>query len=72
PVALLSLAVLAPIMLAGCTSKESENGAIAVTSTNDGCDLDKSEAQTGDVNFKVTNNGSKVTEFYLYGNNNRV
>ncbi|WAC54598.1 iron uptake system protein EfeO [Gordonia sp. SL306] len=72
PIALLSLAVAAPILLAGCTSKDSENGAIAVTSTNDGCELDSTEAPTGDVNFKVANNGSKVTEFYLYGNNNRV
>ncbi|MYR06365.1 peptidase M75 family protein [Gordonia sp. SID5947] len=72
PVALLSLAVAAPLILAGCTAKAGESGAIAVTSTNDGCDLDSTEAQTGDVNFKVTNNGSKVTEFYVYGNNNRV
>lgn len=71
-VALLSMAVAAPMLLAGCTSKESANGAIAVTSTNDACELATSEAQTGDVNFKVTNNGSKVTEFYVYGNNNRV
>nr|WP_202422327.1 iron uptake system protein EfeO [Gordonia sp. SID5947] len=69
---MLSLAVAAPLILAGCTAKAGESGAIAVTSTNDGCDLDSTEAQTGDVNFKVTNNGSKVTEFYVYGNNNRV
>ncbi|AZG45093.1 iron uptake system protein EfeO [Gordonia insulae] len=72
PIALLSLGVAAPLLLAGCTSKEGTDDAIAVTSTNDACDLASSEAQTGNVNFAVTNNGSKVTEFYVYGNNNRV
>lgn len=72
PVALLTMSVAVPALLAGCTSKGSASGAIDVTSTNDACDLASTEAQTGDVNFTVTNSGSKVTEFYLYGNNNRV
>lgn len=59
------------LALAGCTAK-ADAGAIKVTSTADSCDLDSTEAQTGDVSFSVTNNGSKVTEFYVYGNNNRV
>ncbi|MAU80799.1 iron uptake system protein EfeO [Gordonia sp. Z-3] len=71
-VVLLALTVSAPLLLAGCTSKAGSDGAIAVTSSNDACDLDGTDAQTGDVNFTVTNNGSKVTEFYVYGNNNRV
>lgn len=72
PVALLAMSVAVPALLAGCTSKGSASDAIDVTSTNDACDLASTEAQTGDVNFTVTNSGSKVTEFYLYGNNNRV
>ncbi|AZG46268.1 iron uptake system protein EfeO [Gordonia insulae] len=72
PVALLTMTVAAPALLAGCTSKDGANGTIDVTSTNDACDLASTDAQTGDVNFTVTNNGPKVTEFYLYGNNNRV
>lgn len=72
PVALLTMTVAAPAFLAGCTAKDAATGAIEVTSTNDSCDLASTEAQTGDVNFKVTNNGSKITEFYVYGNNNRV
>nr|WP_124711340.1 iron uptake system protein EfeO [Gordonia insulae] len=66
------MTVAAPALLAGCTSKDGANGTIDVTSTNDACDLASTDAQTGDVNFTVTNNGPKVTEFYLYGNNNRV
>ena len=60
-----------PLILAGCTDKADED-AIKVTSTKTECDLDSTEAQTGDVDFSVTNNGTKVTEFYVYGNNNRV
>lgn len=67
------LAVTAvPLVLAGCTAKDAGTGTIEVTSTADACDLSGAEAQTGDVNFKVTNSGSKVTEFYVYSNNNRV
>ena len=55
-----------PLILAGCTDKADED-AIKVTSTKTECDLDSTEAQTGDVDFSVTNNGTKVTEFYVYG-----
>ena len=72
PVAIAAVAVAAPLMLAGCTAKSDQEGAIAVTSTADACDLATTEAQTGDVDFTVQNNGSKVTEFYVYANNNRV
>ena len=43
-----------------------------MTSTESACDLGSDTATTGDVSFTVTNNGSKVTEFYVYANNNRV
>lgn len=70
PAAFISLAVATPLILAGCTDKPDED-AIKVTSTKTECDLATSEAETGDVDFSVTNNGNKVTEFYVYGNNNR-
>jgi iron uptake system component EfeO len=66
-------AVAGPIVLAACTDKsEPSEGDIAVTSTDDSCDLASTDAETGDVSFNVTNNGNKITEFYVYGNNNRV
>ncbi|GAA1455984.1 iron uptake system protein EfeO [Williamsia maris] len=67
-------ALSAPLLLAACTDKASSDseGTIAVTSTDNSCDLATSEAQTGNVDFTVNNNGNKVTEFYVYGNNNRV
>lgn len=66
-------ALAAPLLLAACTEKAtSSEKTIAVTSTDSSCDLSTSEAQTGNVDFTVNNNGDKVTEFYVYGNNNRV
>ncbi|MFM9378465.1 iron uptake system protein EfeO [Gordonia sp. VNK21] len=68
----LGVAVATPLALAACESKSASEGAIGVTSTNDECTLETNEATTGAVKFEVTNNGSKVTEFYVYGKNNRV
>ncbi len=67
-------ALSAPLLFAACTDKASSDseGTIAVTSTDNSCDLATSEAQTGNIDFTVNNNGNKVTEFYVYGNNNRV
>ncbi|HCS59581.1 MAG TPA: peptidase M75 family protein [Gordonia polyisoprenivorans] len=72
PVAVVAVMVGVPAVLAACTSKDSGTGTIEVTSTADTCDLSSSAAQTGNVSFKVANSGSKVTEFYVYANNNRV
>ncbi len=67
-------ALSAPLLLAACTDKASSDaeGTIAVTSTDKSCELATSETSTGNVDFTVNNNGDKVTEFYVYGNNNRV
>lgn len=72
PWALLTLCVAASMLAAGCTSKGSSNGAIGVISTDSSCDVDSTQATTGDVEFSVTNNGSAVTEFYVYAGDNRV
>ncbi|OZC87187.1 peptidase M75 [Rhodococcus sp. 06-412-2C] len=73
-IALAAVAVL-PIALAGCTEKssnEAESGDIAVTATDSSCDVSASEGTTGNSTFQITNNGSKVTEFYVYGAGDRV
>ncbi|HET6167273.1 MAG TPA: iron uptake system protein EfeO [Marmoricola sp.] len=64
---------LLTLPLAGCSIFESNDkgdtsgsGTIAVTSSNDACELSSTKAGSGTVTFKVKNTGSKVTEFYLY------
>lgn len=58
------------LTLSGCqpnTASGSQDGAIAVTSTDDACEVSATEAQSGTLRFDVKNDGSKVTEFYLLG-----
>ncbi|MDX8034791.1 iron uptake system protein EfeO [Lentzea sp. BCCO 10_0856] len=65
-----SLAVLAACSGNGGTSGASGN--IAVEATDDACKVAKTDASTGNVTFEVTNKGTKVTEFYLYAEGDRI
>ena len=73
-------AILAGMSLAGCTAKEaktSEAGKsspaeITVDASDTGCALSATDAGTGPITFVITNNGTKVTEFYVYGDGDRV
>jgi iron uptake system component EfeO len=75
-------AVLAATALTSCQAKESApsgsggNGdapaQVTVAATDTGCELSATEGRTGANTFVVTNNGNKVTEFYVYGEGERV
>jgi iron uptake system component EfeO len=70
----LSVAALATLpLLAACTSNTADSsrsggagGPISVTSSDSSCDVSSETAPAGNLEFNVTNAGSKVTEFYLY------
>jgi iron uptake system component EfeO len=68
---LLVAALVAAPALAGCTQNATTTAkadrSITVSSTDDGCDVSATEAPSGTLTFQVTNDGSKVTEFYLLG-----
>lgn len=76
----LVLAAAAALALAGCSSSDdgagAESGAatgpIMVTSTDEACEVSADEAPAGPVSFVVTNEGTKVTEFYVYAEGGRV
>ncbi|MCV7191952.1 iron uptake system protein EfeO [Mycolicibacterium brumae] len=74
----LACAALTGVALAGCTAKEASNDgaasneAITVAATDTECVLSATEGTTGANTFMVTNNGSKVTEFYVYDEGDRV
>lgn len=62
----LLLAVPLLVAVAGCTDNSAAaDDAIAVTSTEDACQLAATEAPSGTLTFSVTNAGQQVTEFYL-------
>ncbi len=73
-------ALLVGFTIAGCTAKDATStGAqgdsrtpIAVAASDTECTLSVTEAGTGPSTFLVTNNGTKVTEFYVYGKGERV
>jgi iron uptake system component EfeO len=74
-------AVLAVVSLASCAAKDSDKNSsnaaagateITVNATDTTCELSKNEASTGTTTFAITNNGTKVTEFYVYGEGERV
>ncbi len=70
PVTAVLCLTTAALALAGCgltQSNSAGDGKIAVTSTDDGCNVSAAEAPSGNLSFAVKNDGSKVTEFYLYG-----
>jgi iron uptake system component EfeO len=46
--------------------------AIPVAATDDACDVDVSELEAGTHEFAVQNNGTKITEFYVYAEGDRV
>ncbi|ABM15547.1 iron uptake system protein EfeO [Mycolicibacterium vanbaalenii] len=76
-------AATAAFALAGCQAKEeapaaSEEGGstapaqVTVEASDDACELSGTEGKTGANTFVITNNGTKVTEFYVYGEGERV
>lgn len=63
-----------PLVLAACTgsTSDSDGDAIAVSSSDDACEVSTTEAAAGTVVFSVTNDGTDVTEFYLYGSDGQT
>lgn len=66
------VAAMALPALAACTDNTSSakgegDRTINVTSTDDRCELSTDTAPSGNLVYKVKNQGSQVTEFYLYG-----
>ncbi len=57
---------------AGAGSTGSAANAIQVTATDTACTLSATTAPAGTITFRVTNSGSKVNEFYVYGPGERV
>ncbi|MBM6401716.1 iron uptake system protein EfeO [Phycicoccus sonneratiae] len=47
-------------------------GPIAVTASDTACEVARTEAPAGTVEFAVTNSGTKVNEFYVYAEGDRI
>ena len=76
PLALTAAFAAAALALTGCAAKDDATadpaGAITVNATDTACEVSRTTAPAGQVKFTVTNSGSKVNEFYVYGEDDRV
>lgn len=61
------------LLLSGCVSNDQGSGdgdggdAITVSSTNDACEVSVDSVTSGNHTFAISNDGDKVTEFYILG-----
>jgi iron uptake system component EfeO len=64
--------------LAACSSDSSSasgsgsSATVDVTATDEACDLSETNLTAGTTTFTVTNNGSSVTEFYVYSSSDNI
>ena len=71
--AFVALGALAVTGLAACGGKEGKKGdRIGVTATDTECQVARTDLPAGAHTFEVTNKGTKVTEFYLYAEGDRI
>ncbi|BCK70161.1 hypothetical protein Srufu_041140 [Streptomyces libani subsp. rufus] len=77
--ATMTLLTVSPLaLLAACAEKSgsggsgAKSGAIRVQATDDTCKLSRTSAPAGPVSFKVVNEGSRITGFYLYAPDGKV
>jgi len=68
---------IAAVSLAACASDPSEStstasGDLTVNATDSECSVSASTLEAGPSTFTVTNKGSKVTEFYVYADGDRI
>jgi iron uptake system component EfeO len=58
------------VLLGACGSDASSDGSgVALKATNDTCEVEQTSFDAGKITFNVKNDGSKVTEVYVYGAN---
>jgi iron uptake system component EfeO len=69
--------VLGLAALTGCAkdtpaAKDDGTGPVSVKANDQSCDLSRRDVKSGTSTFSVANGGSKVTEFYVYAEGDRV
>ncbi len=69
-----------PLLLVACAlgltaaacSSTGTGEAVAINATDTKCEVAQTDLKAGDRSFRVTNNGAKTTEVYVYGEDDRV
>lgn len=65
---------LATFGLAACADEPAAvgDGSLTVSSSDSACDISATDLEAGPQTFTITNAGSKVTEFYVYAEGDRI
>ena len=66
------LVAVAAVAIAGCSSNDAQTTPVSVTSAQNSCDVAPTSAVAGTVVFAVQNTGSEPTDFYVYGQADRI
>jgi uncharacterized cupredoxin-like copper-binding protein len=60
------------LALAACSNGAGSSGAVTITATESRCDVAKRSLAAGETTFRVRNDGSDVTEVYVYAPGDKV
>lgn len=66
------VAAAALTVLSACAEDPAESGDLTVTASDSSCEISITDLEAGPQTFKVTNTGTKVTEFYVYAEGDRI
>ncbi len=72
PFPALSLVTVAALSLSACGDSSTSAGDLTVTASDSACKISSTTLDAGPTTFKVTNTGSKSTEFYVYADGDRI
>jgi iron uptake system component EfeO len=73
PLATLGVLTIAALSLTACADDPKPSGrGLTVEATDSACKVSTTDLKAGPSTFKVTNKGSKVTEFYVYAEGDRI
>lgn len=70
--AAVSAAALSTLLLTACADDSGGSGDLTVTASDSECSVSTTELEAGPQTFTVKNTGSKVTEFYVYADGDRI
>lgn len=72
PLATLGVMTIAALSLTACGDDPKASGDLTVDASDSACKVSQTDLKAGPSTFKVTNTGSKVTEFYVYAEGDRI
>jgi iron uptake system component EfeO len=70
--ATLGVMTIAALSLTACADDAKTSGDLTVNVSDSSCKVSQTDLKAGPSTFRVTNKGSKVTEFYVYAEGDRI